>query len=91
MNREQNKQNVKRKQWCCEADVLFCFVSLRPEDGGGSEQTDRSAGGENQAAAKQTGEAESAPASTAEQGQCTFIWNIYLLLKYWGDERGDDL
>lgn len=40
-----------------------------PEAGGGSEQTHWPAGGEDQAATKQTGEAESAPASTAEQGE----------------------
>ena len=40
-----------------------------PGVGGGSEQTHRPAGGENQAAARQTGEAESVPANTAAKGE----------------------
>lgn len=51
------------------AAVTMLTFLLFPEAAGSSEQTHRPSGGEDQAAARQTGEAEPAPASAAEQGE----------------------
>lgn len=57
---------MTKKTYFPKTNILFF---LFPEADAVSEQTHRSAGGENQAATGQTGKAESAPADTAEQGE----------------------
>lgn len=49
--------------------LMVLFFLPFPEAAGVSEQAHRPTDGENQAATRQTREAESAPASTAEQGE----------------------